>query len=106
MELSTFFMFSLFQPEEAFSFLSFFFGLHLRHMEAPRLGVILELPAYNTGTTTATMDPRFICDLHHSLWQCWIQNPLSKARNRTYIFMDTIQALNLLSHNRNSPKKA
>ena len=29
----------------------------------------------------ATRDPRRICDLHHSSRQCWILNPLSKARD-------------------------
>ena len=29
-----------------------------------------------------------VCDLHHSLWQHWILNPLSEARDRTHILMD------------------
>ena len=47
-----------------FFFLSFFFlGLHLQHMEVPRLGVKLELqlPAY----ATAMPDLSRVCDLHH-----------------------------------------
>jgi len=58
-------------------------------MEAPRIGVKLELrpPAYTTAT--ATPDPNRICDLHHSSQQCWILNPLSKARDQTSILMDT-----------------
>ena len=40
-------------------------------------------------TTTAMWDPRCICDLHHSSQQRWILNTLSKARDRTYILMDT-----------------
>ena len=28
-------------------------------------------------------------DLHHSSWQCWIPNPLSEARDRTQVLMDT-----------------
>ena len=60
-----------------------FLGPHLRHMGVPRLGVQLELllPAY--ATATATQDPSSICDLHHSSWQHWILNPLSRARDRT-----------------------
>ena len=52
-------------------------------MEVPRLGVELEsqLPAY--ATATATQDLSFICNLHHSPWQCQILNPLSKARDQT-----------------------
>ena len=30
---------------------------------------------------TAILDPSRICDLHHSLWQQWILNPLSEARD-------------------------
>ena len=37
----------------------------------------LELPA--DTTTTATWDPRHVCDLHHSSQQHWIPDPLSKA---------------------------
>ena len=64
-----------------------FLGLHLWHMEVPRLGVKMELllPAY----TTATWDLSRICDLHHSSRQCWILNPLSLARNQTHVLIDT-----------------
>ena len=37
-----------------------------------------QLPAYTTATTP---DPSLICGLYHSLLQCWILNPLSKARD-------------------------
>ena len=55
----------------------FFLGPHARHIEVPRLGVESELqqPAY----TTAMPDPGHVCNLHHSPWQYWILNPLSKA---------------------------
>ena len=32
-----------------------------------------------------------VCDLYHSSWQCRIPDPLSKARNRTCILIDTSQ---------------
>ena len=48
------------------------------------------------------LDPSSICDLHHSLWQHWILNPLREARDRTHIFMGTRWIHNLLSHNGNS----
>ena len=48
-------------------------------MEVPKLGVISELYL----PTTATQDLSCICDLHYSSWQCWILNPLSKARDQT-----------------------
>jgi len=61
-------------PEHYF----FFLGLHLQHMEVPRLGVHLE-PVYATATATATWDPEpHLC---YSLQQCQILNPLSEARD-------------------------
>ena len=49
----------------------------------------LQLPAYTTGM--ATPDPSRVCDLHHSSRQCRLINPLSEARDRTHILMDTRQ---------------
>ena len=71
--------------------LFFFLGMHPQYMEVPRLGVKPELqpPAYTIDTSTP--DPSHICDLHHSLWQCQILNPLSKARDWTFILMDARQ---------------
>ena len=72
-----------------FFFCCCFLGLHLRHMEVPRVRVELklQLPAYTTAT--ATWDLSRFCKLHHSLWQCQIINLLSKTRDRTCILMDT-----------------
>ena len=60
-------------------------------MEVPRLGVEseLKLPAYTTAIATAMWDLSHVCNLSHSSWQCWIHNPLSKARDQTLILMDT-----------------
>ena len=68
-----------------------FLGPQPWHMEVPRLGVKseLQLPAYSTAT--ATQDPSPICDLRHSSWQHWIQNPQTGTRDQTHIFMDTSQ---------------
>ena len=68
----------------------FFLRLHLRHMEVTGLGVEseLQLPAYTT--VIATWDPSYIFTLCHSSWQHWILNPLSKARERMRILMDTM----------------
>ena len=64
-------------------------GLRLWHVEVHRLGIEseLQLPAYTTAT--ATPDLSRVCNLHHSSWQCQILNPLSKARDRTFILMDS-----------------
>ena len=58
-------------------------------MEAPRLGVKLELQLPAFATAAATWDPRCICDLHHSSQQHWMLNPLSRARDQTRILTDT-----------------
>ena len=53
-----------------FYFYFCFLGLHMWHVEVPRLGVESELqpPAYTAGP----QDPSLICDLHHSSQQCQI----------------------------------
>ena len=58
-------------------------------MEVPSLGVELELklPAYTTAT--AMPDLSRVWDLHHSARKRQIPNPLSEARARTRILMDT-----------------
>ena len=65
-------------------FFFFFLELHLRHMQVPRLGLELELQLLAYITATAVSDLSLICDLHHSLWQCQILNPLSKAGIRPH----------------------
>ena len=67
-----FFFFFVFLP---------FLGLLQRHVEVPMLGIEVELQL--AATATAMPDPSCICDLHYSLWQLRILNPLSKARNQT-----------------------
>ena len=61
----------------------------LKHIEVPRQGVKseLQLPAYTIAT--ATPDLSHVCDLQHSPWQGGTLNPLSEARTRTQILMDT-----------------
>ena len=54
-------------------------------MEVPRLGVKSELELLAYTTTTATSDLSLVCDLHHSSHQHQILNPLSEARDQTYI---------------------
>ena len=55
-------------------------------------------------TAIAMPDLSHICDLHCSLRQCWILNPLREARDQTRILMDTSQVLDPLSHHMNSNK--
>ena len=73
----------------SFFFFSFFLA-GLQHMEVPGLGFKLELqlPVYTTATSS--WDPSCVCDLHCSLWQRWILNPLSDTGDQTCIFTDTM----------------
>ena len=72
--------------------ISFFLGggPHLQHIKGPRLGVKLEPQPQAYTTATAAPNPSRICDLHHSLHQHWILNPISEARDQTRILMDTM----------------
>ena len=57
--------------------------------EDPRLGVELELQLSAYTTVTEMPDPRYMCDLLCSLWQCWILNSLIQARDQARMLMDT-----------------
>ena len=89
LELSSYISFSVSFSLSSFAHCFFFLGAYLQHMEVPSLGVKLELqlPAY----ATAMPDSSCICDLHHSSWQRWILNTLSKARDHTCSLMDPSQ---------------
>ena len=60
---------------------SLFFGggAHPQHTEVPRLGIESELLLPAHATATAMLDLSCVCNLHHSLWQRQILNPLSKV---------------------------
>ena len=91
--------------EYVLNILFFFFsyvGLHLLHMEVPRLGVKSEVQLQAYTTATAMGDPSRICNLCCTLQQGGIPNPLSEVRDWTHIFMDSSWILNPLSHNGNS----
>ena len=59
-------------------------------MEVPGLGVKLErqLQAYTTAVATA--EPSLICDLCRSSWQYQTLNPMSEAKNQTWVLMDVM----------------
>ena len=71
-------------------FLFFFLQPHLQHMAVPRLRAESELRLLAYTTVIAMPDPSCVCDLRHSLRQCWIPNPLSEARDPAHILMDTM----------------
>ena len=99
--------------EEELLFLFFFFRAPtMRYGSSQARGRIettgmeteLQLQTYTTATGTLALS--YTCDLCCSLWQCWILDPQSEARDWTCILMDTSQTLNLLSHNGNSEKNS
>ena len=63
------------------------------HMEVPRLGVKSDLQLGVYTTATAMWALSCICDLHHSSQQRGILNPLSEARDRTCVLVDTSRHL-------------
>ena len=69
------------------------FWLHLWHMEGLKLGVELELQLQAYATATAALGMSHICDLCYSLQQCQILNPLSEAKDGTYILVQTVRFL-------------
>ena len=71
-------------------------------MKVTGLGIKSELQLLTYTTAMVTLDPSHICDLYCSLQEHRILNPLSEARDRTHILMDTSWVLNLRSHNGNS----
>ena len=76
-----------------FNFFPFsFLQSYLQHMEAPRLGVRLDLQLSACTTATAMRDLSHVCDLHHNLQQCRILSPLSKARDRTCVLAETMSS--------------
>ena len=82
-------------------YFSFFLGLHLQLIEAPKLGVESEPQLPATATSTATPDLSHICDLCCRTQQCWILNPLSKTGFKPSSSWILVRFLTL-SHSRNS----
>ena len=74
-----------------FYFIFCFLGPQVQHMEVPRLKVELELQLLAYTTAAAMWDLSCVCSIHHSSWQHRIPDPLSEARGRTHILMDTSQ---------------
>ena len=72
-----------------FFFFFLFLGVHLWQMEVSQLGVESKLQLLAYTTAIATWDPNCVFNLHHSSRQHWIPDPLSEARCRTCILMDT-----------------
>ena len=75
-----------------------FLGLHLQHVDVPRLGVKLklQLPAYATATATPDGSELHLRPILQLL------ATLSEARDPTYILMGASRVRSLLSHKGNS----
>ena len=67
----------------------FSLGPQVQHMEVPRLEIESELQFLAYTTAIATQDQSRLYELHHSLQQYRILNPLSEARDPTCINIDT-----------------
>ena len=65
----------------------FYLQLHFWHMEVGGTSGQIGASAY--ATDTAMLDPSCVSDLHHSLQQRCILNPLSKPRDWIRILIDT-----------------
>ena len=76
-------------PPPPFFFFFCFLGLHLQYTEVSRLG--LELGLQLPAIVIAMQDQSCIFNLHHSSQWCQMLNPLSEARDQTYILMDISQ---------------
>ena len=70
-------------------FFFFFLGPNPRHMEIPRPWIEPELKLLAYTTATATQDLSHVCNLQHRSLQRQIPEPLSEARDRPCIPMDT-----------------
>ena len=86
----------------SFIYLFLISGLHLWHMEVPRLGVESEPQLQASATATATSDSCHICDLHHSCGNTkslthWARLAIQPVSSQILCWV-----LNLLSHNGNS----
>ena len=68
--------------------ISFFKQLHLWHMEVPRQGVKLELQLLAYAIAMQALS--CIYNLHHSLQQRWILNPLSMSRDQPLNLTETV----------------
>ena len=74
--------------EEWLSFFFFFFrAVPVAHGSSQARGWIGAVAAGLYTTATETQDPSHICNLHHSSWQRWILNSLSKARDQSHVLM-------------------
>ena len=76
-------------------------------LKVPGLGVKSDLQLQANAIATATLDLRRICDLHCSLQQDQILNPLREARDQAHLFtlcwvLNSLSHDNSLSHKLNS----
>ena len=78
------------KKSEAGNFFFFLFRAVPTHMEVTRLGVKFEPQLLAYVAATARPDLSCICDLHHNLQQHHIFSPLSEAKDRTCVLLDTI----------------
>ena len=71
-------------------FIPFFLFSLLLFTTAPADWGWIQAATESNPTAMATLDRSLICELCHSLWQHWILNPMSEARDQTHILTETI----------------
>ena len=59
-------------------------------MKVPGLGTEWELQLQADTAAIATLDSSCFCDLNCHLWQHWVLNTLSEARDRIHILTNAI----------------
>ena len=96
-------MFSVYVKVHSISFIYLFWGCTSSIWKLPGQGSNQSCSCW-LHHSHSNVGQSHIFHLHHSSWQCQILNPLSGARDRTCILMDTSQVLNPLCHNGNSPQ--
>ena len=80
----------IFPVFQIFFFLLFLKTAHVAYGSSQaRDQIKSELQQSAYATARATQDPSCVCDLCHSSGQCQIADPLSEARDQTWIYMDT-----------------
>ena len=69
-------------------FVFFFFRAAPMAYGSSRARGQIRATAAGLATATPMPDPSGVYNLHH--WQCWILNPLSRAKDRTHVLMELI----------------
>ena len=79
-----------------------FLGPPAAYGDSQARGLIGAIAASQSQSHSNAGSKLLVCDLHHGSWQCWILNPMSKARDGTRNVMVPSQLRLPMSHDGNS----